>query len=235
MEKRVQLYAGEVRASKTGNKMRVSGYAARYNVLSNPLGSGEKKFRERIAKRAFDGVLADPNLDCVMTFNHSMDAVLGRTSSGTLRLRGDDQGLAFDCDLANTQLGRDTYELVQRGDLPGMSFAFELGERDEDWDEEEIEDEKDLGLRGRVVNAVRKWAVRTIKSFRRLHDVSIVACPAYPGTQIDARNLVAAECRSHVDKLTAPRLPVYGVYSGDAADELIAQRRRKRMLDAVLD
>jgi len=233
----------EIRASKSGNKMQVSGYAARYGVLSNPIPVGKtgKTFRERIANRAFDGVLADKNLDCVCTFNHSMDAVLGRTSSGTLRLRADDQGLAFDCDLPNTQLGKDTYELVKRGDLPGMSFAFELGERDDDWEEEEIEDDKDLGLRGRVVNAVRRWVVRTIKGFRKLHDVSIVTAPAYPGTSVDARNLVSAECRSRVEQLTTPKMPL--AEFNRQCDRLIraierlaaARNRRNRMLRDILD
>jgi Escherichia/Staphylococcus phage prohead protease len=219
----------------------VSGYAARYNVLSKPIpvkGSG-KSFRERIAKRAFDSVLNDPNLDVICTFNHNPDAVLGRTTSGTLRLRADENGLAFDCDLPNTQVGRDTYESVQRGDLNGCSFAFELGQRDEEWDEEEIEDEHDLGLRS-LVKAARRWAVRTIKSFRKLIDVSIVTAPAYPGTNVDARNLVSAECRSHVEQFTEPQYRSFklgenglGVYVDPEA--LTAQRRRKRMLDAVLD
>ena len=241
MEKRVQLYAGEVRAIKVGDKMRVSGYAARYGVLSKPLPAGNgRTFRERIAKRAFDSVLADPNLDCILTFNHDQDKILGRTTSGTLRLEGDDSGLRFDCDLPNTQAGRDTYESVQRGDLNGASFAFELGQRDEEWNEEEIEDEKDLGLRGRIVSAVRKWAVRTIKSFRKLHDVSIVTCPAYPGTQVDARNLVSAEVRSYVERATkpAPKTPLrgaIGVYFESDADDLACQTRRKQLLDLVLE
>ena len=56
--------------------------------------------------------------------------------------------------MPNTQIGRDVYESVKRGDLNGCSFAFELGERgDEEWnEEEEIEDEKELGIRGRNVN-----------------------------------------------------------------------------------
>lgn len=241
MEKRVQLYAGEVRASKSGDKMRVSGYAARYGVLSKPLPAGNgRSFRERIAKRAFDSVLADPNMDCILTFNHDQDKILGRTTSGTLRLEGDDSGLRFDCDLPNTQAGRDTYESVQRGDLNGCSFAFELGERGEEWNEEEMEDEKDLGLRGRIANAIKTVVVRTIKSFRKLHDVSIVTCPAYPGTQVDARNLVAAECRSHVERTAKPtsKTPprgAIGVYFETDADDLARQNRRRQLLELVLE
>ena len=235
--------ATEVRASKSGSQRRVSGYAATYGTLSReiPAGNGTK-FRERVAKRAFDSVLADKNLDCVCTFNHNQDAILGRTTSGTLRLRGDDKGLAFECDLPNTQVGRDVYESVKRGDLNGCSFAFELGERDQEWNEEEIEeDEKDLGIRGRITNAI-KTIVRTIKSFRKLHDVSIVTTPAYPGTQLDARNLVSAEVRSYVESRWAPKPKpevwqhgAIGVYFESDADDLLNQRARQRMLQEILD
>jgi HK97 family phage prohead protease len=239
MEKR-HLPATEVRASKSGSQMKVSGYAATYGTLSRDLPAGNgTKFRERIAKRAFDTVLADPNLDCVCTFNHNQDAILGRTTSGTLRLKGDNRGLAFECDLPNTQVGRDVYESVKRGDLNGCSFAFELGERDQEWDEEEIEDEKDLGILGRIKNAF-KTIVRTIKSFRKLHDVSIVTTPAYPGTQLDARNLVAAEVRSYVESRWATKTQVWqrgaiGVYFESDADDLLNQRARQRMLQEILD
>lgn len=241
MEKRV-LPHSEVRASMSGHKMKVSGYAATYETLSRDLPAGNGKvFKERIAKRAFDKVLAT-NPDVVCTFNHNNDAVLGRTTSGTLQLRGDDTGLAFECDLPNTQIGRDVYESVKRGDLNGCSFAFELGERgDEEWnEEEEIEDEKELGIRGRIKNAIKKILIRTIKSFRKLHDVSIVTCPAYPGTQVDARNLVSEEVRSYVQRATkpAPKTPArgaIGVYFESDADDLACRNRRKQLLDLVLE
>jgi len=204
MERRV-LSVQEVRASKSADgKMCVRGYAATYNTLSNPLlvPGGKGSFRERIAKGAFKRILRS-NPDVVCNFNHNPDAVLGRTTSGTLRLREDDKGLAFECDLPNTTAGRDVWESVRRGDLCAMSFAFQLGERMEDWDEEEIEEEEELGLRGKL-KRMAKCIVRTIRDFSSLFDVSIVTSPAYPGTSVDARNLVAAECRNRVETLKKP-------------------------------
>ena len=107
--------------------MTVRGYAAKYNQLSHPLPAGNRaKFRECIAPGAFDRILRT-NPDVVCTFNHDVNAVLGRTTAGTLLLKADSRGLAFESDLPNATAGRDTYESVKRGDLNGCSFAFNLG------------------------------------------------------------------------------------------------------------
>ena len=92
MEKRFQVT--EVRAKKNGDKRTITGYAARHNVLSGDLGG----FRERIASGAFKRILATKP-DVVCLFNHSDNAVLGRTTAGTLRLSEDSRGLKFECDL----------------------------------------------------------------------------------------------------------------------------------------
>jgi uncharacterized protein len=120
MVKRI-LGTHELRASKSGDKMTVSGYAATYGTLSKDLGG----FRERIAPGAFKRILAT-NPDVVMLFNHDVNSVLGRTTAGTLRLREDSRGLAFECDLPGTVAGRDVWESVQRGDLNGCSFALKI-------------------------------------------------------------------------------------------------------------
>jgi uncharacterized protein len=238
MERRIA--PSEVRASKAGGELRVSGYAARYNSLSGDLGG----FKERIAKRAFDRILGT-NPDTVMLLNHDANLPLGRTSAGTLTLRGDDKGLAFDCLLPNTQAGRDTHESVKRGDLSGASFAFNLGKRsdgssmDAFSEEEEIEDEKDLGLRGKAKG--KKILVRTIHDFSSLMDVSVVTYPAYGQTSVAARhNVVAAEVRSHLATfrkgvvLGSTPMPAgiarnFGVYyvKDDSADQLVIARRKQ--------
>jgi HK97 family phage prohead protease len=200
MERRVQFTAQEVRASKSSDgKMCVRGYAATYNTLSKPLPADKNgaSFRERIAQGAFKRILRT-NPDVVALFNHDANAVLGRTKSGTLRLKEDDKGLAFECDLPDTTAGRDVWMSVKRGDLASCSFAFNLGERMDEWDEEDIEDEKGLGLRG-AVKKMAKCIVRTIRDFSQLFDISIVTDPAYPGTSVGARSVqLCAEYRSRV-------------------------------------
>jgi Escherichia/Staphylococcus phage prohead protease len=247
MERRI--LSSEVRATKSGSEMRISGYAANYNVLSADLGN----FKERIAKRAFDRILStSPDTACLL--NHDVNNILGRTTSGTLTLRGDDKGLSFNCSLPNTQAGRDTFESVKRGDLSGCSFAFNLGQRSdgssmESWnEEEEIDDEKDLGLRGKA--AAKKIMVRTIRDFASLMDVSVVTYPAYGNTSIAARhNIVSAEVRSHLQAIRNPQptkrsklwqgiRTEYGNVSLEDAvqmrDNRIIRSRRKQMTNFLL-
>jgi HK97 family phage prohead protease len=182
MEKRT-WQASELRASTTGSP-KVSGYAARYGVLSHSLG----KFKERIAKRAFDKILSS-SPDTVLLLNHDQNLICGRTTAGTLQLRSDDNGLRFDCDLPNTSYARDLHENVLAGNLNACSFAFTLDAGDDEWAEEEDENRS-------------RSLVRTIKNFSSLHDVSIVTSPAYPNTSVDARmNVVSAEVRSYVAKV----------------------------------
>jgi len=197
MNQEKRFYATAVRAVKNGDKRTITGYAARYNVLSGDLGG----FRERIAPGAFKRILgASP--DTVALVNHDASKVLGRTTSGTLRLSEDSRGLKFECDLPNTETGRSTYESVQRGDLNGCSFAFMTDDsrmceyKEEEFDPEFDEDNK--GIRGKAKRLVRS-IVRTIHDFTNLIDVSVVTHPAYPQTSVDARNLlVAVEVRSRV-------------------------------------
>lgn len=229
MEKRFQLT--EVRAVKNGDKRTITGYAARYNVLSGDLGG----FRERIALGAFKRILAT-NPDVVCLFNHSDNAVLGRTTAGTLRLREDSRGLKFECDLPNTAAGRDMYESVQRGDLNGCSFAFIVDDaRMCEYKEEEIDDE-DEGMRGKVKRAARA-IIRTIRDFANLIDVSVVTHPAYPQTYVDARNLlVGAEVRSRIQaiKLTREQIRERLLNGTSFEDQIADQSVRNRRL-SILD
>jgi HK97 family phage prohead protease len=237
MEKR--FYATEVRAKKDGNKRTITGYAARYNVLSSPLQTGDgSTFRERIASGAFKRILAT-NPDTVCTFNHDMNKVLGRTTSGTLRLKEDSRGLAFECDVPDTQAGSDTYESVSRGDINACSFAFTVDDaRMCDYREEEFDpefDEDNEGIRGNAKRMLRA-IVRTIKDFAALIDVSAVTHPAYPQTSLDARNLlVGAEVRSRVQAFKPAPPPVrVSEPSRDDQTEAVVRRRRQNLLNELL-
>jgi uncharacterized protein len=211
MERRV-LQLHEIRMSGNGNC--VTGVAARYGVRAN-LG----KFYERVSKRAFDKILAQPGLDCCFLVNHNPDLILGRTSAGTLKLRADDTGLHYSCELPNTSTARDLKENIRAGNISGNSFAFTLGEGDDEWSEEEDEN------RSRIV-------VRTIKNFSQLLDVSAVVYPAYKGTSVslDERAIrTAAEFRSRSDRSARVQAiaDMRGIGTPGLSSPLLAWARRR--------
>jgi HK97 family phage prohead protease len=160
-ERRTMTAKGEVRLSAE-NSRTLSGHAAVFNSIADIGGW----FSERIAPGAFSRALKSS--DVVARWNHDPDTILGRTSSGTLRLREDERGLTFELDLPATQLGNDVLELVRRGDVSGLSFAFCVEESGQTWD--------------KLTNT------RTITEFSDLIDVSPVIHPAYEGTDIALRN-----------------------------------------------
>ena len=165
---------GELRDASAGGRPRLSGYAAKFNVLSRPLGF--TRFREKIDPHAFDETLAS-RPDVRFTFNHNPNHVMGRTAAGTLGLHTDRVGLAFDLDVPNTTRGRDLVASVKRGDISDCSFSFRT--LDDDWTKDQDGN-----------------AIRTLKKVS-LHDgdVAAVAYPAYPDTEIGARALEEAEAR----------------------------------------
>lgn len=136
------------------------GYAATFGVRTTVA-----DFTEVVSKGAFKASL-DSRQDVVALVDHDRGRLLARTRSGTLRLSEDDIGLRFEIDLPDTQLGRDTLALVERGDIGGASFAFLVPKGGDSWQGRE-----------RTINNVK------------LVDVSIVsAFPAYPQTSVAARS-----------------------------------------------
>jgi phage head maturation protease len=79
----------EVRATGDASP-RIEGYAAKFGTRSQDLGG----FVEIIAPGAFDACLAG-NPDILGLYNHDMNQVLGRTSSGTMTVAVDATGSSF--------------------------------------------------------------------------------------------------------------------------------------------
>lgn len=143
-----------------GDLPNLVGYAAVFDVLSEPMSWG----REKIAKGAFARSIRE-RADVIATIEHEGGLnVIGRTAAGTLELREDKVGLAVEIDVPNTSAGRDVVELVKRGDLRQMSFAFRVVRQELDDSGEEL--------------------VRTLFDVD-LFDVSVVAIPAYRQTSVE--------------------------------------------------
>ena len=147
-----------------GAPTKLEGYAAVFNSDSCDLGG----FIERLSPGCFSANLAT-NPDVRALINHDPNLVLGRTKAGTLRLKEDNIGLRFECDLPDTQAARDLSVLIDRGDVSQSSFAMTVDNCD--WTE----------LAG------GKWT-RTIKQ-ASLYDTSCVVYPAYEASSCSVRSL----------------------------------------------
>ncbi|MEM7810280.1 MAG: HK97 family phage prohead protease [Planctomycetota bacterium] len=147
------------------------GYAAVYYVE----GDARTEYRlwdtavERIARGAFDGILADTTVDVRALRNHDPDRILGRRSAGTLRLSSDDVGLRYEIDLAETTAGRDTATDVESRNITGSSFWFGNG-------------------RTTITEREDGTTVYLRESFTELYDVGPVTFPAYEGTSVLTRS-----------------------------------------------
>jgi len=138
------------------------GFACVYGAESRDLGG----FTESIEAGAFADVLAaEP--DVYLTLNHDPSRVLARTTSGTLRIREEERGVAFEADLGDGPTARDVRDMVKRGDLKGASFRFKVAPDGERWEGER----------------------RTLTRIGQLVDLSLATTPAYDGPAVELRSL----------------------------------------------
>jgi len=110
--------------------------------------------------------------DVAFKYNHSDDVmVMARTRNKTLTLKVDGQGLSAEALLANTSSGNDMYELIKRGDIDKMSYAYVVAEDSYD----------------------HETHTRRILNIKKLYDVSAVDFPAYDQTSISARDYFSSK------------------------------------------
>lgn len=165
---------------------KVTGYATTFNEPYAIWDDGEVRILEEVAPEAFDE--ADTR-DVIFQYNHE-GRVMARVSNGTLSVTPDDHGLLVSADLSGTELGRQLYDEIRGGYTNKMSFGFTVAA------EEQIRHEE-TGTKPIEVT-------RRITRIGKVYDVSAVAVPANPGTEISARTKnfcdgviaeIAEECR----------------------------------------
>lgn len=165
----------------------ISGYAIVFNKLSENLGG----FREIILPDALNNVIEQS--DIFMLLDHKQDrGVLARSryGNGSLLLEVDEEGLKYMFDSPKTSLGDEALESIRRKDVLGSSFAFTVGE-----DKWEAQPDGTY--------------IRTILSFDKLYDCSIVYTPAYSDTSIATRslnNLIEQRNKEAKDEILAKEL-----------------------------
>jgi HK97 family phage prohead protease len=162
-EKRTITMPVEARAAE-GEPTKLAGYAAVFNQEAT-IGD---YFREVILPGAFAGAITRD--DVRAQFNHDSNLVLGRTKAGTLVLREDETGLAYEISPPDTSYARDLMVSVARGDVSQSSFMFDV--TGEAW---EYPDRNSGQLPLRKITGVK------------LYDVAPVTFPAYEGTSVSAR------------------------------------------------
>jgi uncharacterized protein len=176
-----QRAAGRILELRTapGAMAVIVGHAAVFDQLSQPLGF----FRERISPGAFKASIRADDIRALV--NHNPNLVLGRNKAGTLRLSEDSHGLKAEIEPPDSVLAIDLVRSIQRGDISGMSFAFDV--QDDSWAVEDGED------------------IRTLKRVKLL-DVSVVTYPAYTQTSVSARSLEAVweDGRRRIGRATHP-------------------------------
>ena len=133
--------------------------------------------------------------DVVLNLNHSTKVtdILGRyrnSERDTLMLDLVAQGMACRCALPRTNNANDTLELMRRGDITGMSFAFS----DNPHDRESVTYEQ---TNERSADGKEIW-LRHVRKATGLYDVAIVTHPAYEQTSVVTREF-ADEIMREID------------------------------------
>lgn len=139
----------------------IRGLGVVYNRLSVNLGG----FKERIMPGAFDAAIRskENRPDLVSYFNHDANIMLGRESSGTLKVWTDERGVWFEVMPPATRA--DIVELIQRGDVRGASMTFSLaGPNSESF----VDDGE-----GNTIREIRS---------ANIYELGPVVQPAYPST-----------------------------------------------------
>jgi HK97 family phage prohead protease len=143
-----------------------------YNSQSENLGG----FVEVIAPKAFNQSL---NGDIRALVEHDTKLIIGRTTSKTLRIAEDSQGIFVEIDPPNTRTASELIESIQRGDISGMSFGFTVNTDGSQWD----------------FNT--DPALRTITN-ANLHEITITSLPAYRATNVSvAQRSMDKHIQSH--------------------------------------
>lgn len=163
MEHRTMQMSG-MKIREENGKRRLEGY---FSVFDQPY-EVWPGWIETIAPGAFSRALASGQ-DVKVLWNHNADIVLGSTGNKTADLREDQRGLFGGVEInEQDQDAKNAYARVDRGDVNGCSFGFEISRMEESWDE-------DGTYRTRILEV------------SPLYEVSPCTFPAYTQTSITSR------------------------------------------------
>jgi HK97 family phage prohead protease len=162
-------YTDGIEVRQDGVTPRLVGYAAMFGVRSLDLGG----FVETIKAGAFARSLKS-GTDVLAFFDHDSGRILGRRSANTLILAEDSRGLRVEITPPeDSPTAREVFANVKAGNLRQMSFGFRVPKDGDTWDFKE------------------QPPVRELLAID-LAEVSVVAMPAYPQTEVALRAMAMA-------------------------------------------
>lgn len=151
------------RSDNESDSFIVEGYASTFETYTL-YDFGDEEWREKIEPEAFKNA----DLSDVVFLRDHAGQVFARTKNNTIALMSDDKGLFSRTDLSSTSAARGMYEDIEAGLYSQMSFAFTVAEQRF---EEAMEDGKRI-------------YTRVISRIKKVYDISAVAFPANPTTDI---------------------------------------------------
>ena len=172
----------------------VVGYASTFDTYMLYEENGVKLY-ERIDPKAFD----DADMSDVVFLRDHAGRVLARTKNGSVQLWTDEHGLASKTNLGLTGAAKEMLEDISVGNYTQMSFSFVVKRDHYDW----INDEE---------------CIRVIDEVKKLYDISAVAFPANPYTEIGLN----------------ARDAFHGVMEKRQAERLAAEKRERSLKELAL-
>ena len=217
----------ELRAEgDNGAPRKIVGHAAAFDRWTTLYEGESFVWREVVRPGAFR-LAINESQDVRSLFNHDSNFVLGRTTSGTLRLSEDAVGLLTDTDAPDTQTIRDlVLAPIARRDITQMSFAFVVRRGVETQTSKEgVTVIENGGERiTRRYEGDRLLEDRELLSVD-LFDISPVTYPAYKDTDVALRQLGAT-------REAEVRQRVLAEIECQKAGRLRGRRMRLRLVDA---
>ncbi|MBM6441032.1 phage major capsid protein [Lacticaseibacillus rhamnosus] len=151
---------------ESNQNMAISGIAT---VFNQPSIKGD--FTEYIDQNALNGV---DLTNVLLLYSHDFSNILARADAGTLQTSIQPDGLHFNAQLPDTQLGKDTYTNILNGNIKGMSFGFTIAPDGDSWS---------VNSQGNTIH--------TIHQIDEVFELSLTPIPAYTETSVQVQRDLA--------------------------------------------
>ncbi|MGO3094592.1 MAG: phage major capsid protein [Lacticaseibacillus paracasei] len=144
---------------ESNQNMAISGIAT---VFNQPSIKGD--FTEYIDQNALNDVDLS---NVLLLYSHDFSNILARADANTLETSIQPDGLHFNAQLPDTQLGKDTYTNILNGNIKGMSFGFNIAPDGDSWS---------VNSQGNTIHTIHKIG--------QVFELSLTPIPAYVETSV---------------------------------------------------